>query len=161
MRRKVQQMLSQPHIGEKQLSGVYMEVMVHCQRLQGDTLNSNIDTNIGLLVTQSCCISSEGSSSSSIFRYLISWPRVKKTGRCLCLTAQQQFVASHNQNSGSHTSTYCPCAVDREERLHLRSLACPPRPPTYHVYYVYCTLLLQTARAIIHFSTCDWQDGQE
>lgn len=56
---------------EKRLFGLSMKVMVHCQRLQGDTLNSDLDTNTILLVTQPCYITSEG-LSSSLFRYLIS-----------------------------------------------------------------------------------------
>lgn len=101
--------------------------------LQGDTLNSNLDINIGLWVTRSCYISSEG-SSSSVFGYLVSWPRVKKAGRCLLLTARQPFVPLHNQTQGSDTSTCCPWAVGKKRK----DSTCIPlgalRDPLYTAY---------------------------
>lgn len=58
---KVPQMFLQPHTGEKLLLQLFLKVIVHCQSVLGNT-ELQLDTDFGLLVAQSCYISSEGSS---------------------------------------------------------------------------------------------------
>lgn len=153
-------MLLQPHVGEYWLLGL-SKVMVHFQRFLGDTLNSNPDRSIRIRMTHSCYISSEGSSSSK-FQYLISRSRVKRAGRCLFLTAQQHCTCSTKIKV--HTPPLAaPVLWAKGEKTPITFPQMPSVTPTYHIYYVadvYCTLLLYAARAITHFYTCDWEDGQ-
>lgn len=51
--KKVPQMFLQPHTGEKLLLQLFLKVILHCQRVPGNT-ELQLDTDFSLLVAQSC-----------------------------------------------------------------------------------------------------------